>query len=112
MRVFLFQDRFAGGVKAGTKRQTIRAKARCKPGDELSLRRWTGKPYRSKQEILRAGETCRAVEPVVIPRREDDLSPGDAEAMAHADGFACWADMQAWFLHTHGLPFHGEIVKW
>jgi hypothetical protein len=107
MRVFLFQDRFAELVRAGTKRQTIRARARCKPGDELSLRRWTGKPYRSKQEILRSGERCNAVLGVLI--EEDTIPDND---FAQADGFKDWGELLDWFRKTHGLPFEGECVRW
>lgn len=116
MRVILFQDRFAELVRAGTKRQTIRKAAKCKPGDELSLRRWTGKPYRSKQEALRPIEICRAVEPIRLAI-EDYVEAGAGEVarqalIAKADGFSCYADMLEWFEKTHGLPFKGEIVKW
>jgi hypothetical protein len=49
----MFQDRFADKVRDGRKLHTIRKTARCKVGDTLSLRRWSGTPYRSKQELLR-----------------------------------------------------------
>jgi hypothetical protein len=65
MRVIMFQDRFAELVRGGDKCQTIRWSARCRPGDVLSLRRWTGKPYRSKQETLREA-VCTAVSPVAM----------------------------------------------
>ena len=37
MVAFNFQSRFADAVESGEKRQTIRLKARCKPGDTLQL---------------------------------------------------------------------------
>jgi hypothetical protein len=52
MKVLMFQPRFAPLVEAGTKTQTIRP-VRRRPivvGDELSLRAWTGLPYRSPQQ--------------------------------------------------------------
>ena len=119
MRVLMFKERFAPIVKSGSKRQTIRCAARCKVGDTLSLRCWTGLPYRSKQEILRE-ETCSDVVPVVISRAGiqfnfpscglADAQPSDA--MANADGFVDWEDMVTWFEKTHKLPFHGDLIRW
>lgn len=119
MRVILFQDRFADLVRCGHKRQTIRKTARCKPGEYLSLRRWTGKPYRSKQEHLLTAQ-CRRVIPVTITeegivcqdylgRFEYDYPKG---AMAFKDGFNGWPGMRDWFKNTHGLPFKGWIITW
>lgn len=122
MRVIMFQDKFAPKVRDGSKCQTIRKAARCKAGDTLSLRRWTGKPYRSKQEIL-SDVVCESAEPVLILRpflgdtavaavgskviREDE-----ADAFASADGFASIAEMREWFSIAHGLPFNGWLIKW
>jgi hypothetical protein len=121
MRVIMFQERFAGKVRDGDKLQTIRKTARCKPGDTLSLRRWTGKPYRSKQEVLREA-SCRAVTPVrigleVIRVGGDDrsvkyLPPSEAHAFAIRDGFRNWAEMRDWFDSVHGLPFVGWLIEW
>ncbi len=108
MRVILFQDRFAELVRTGEKIQTIRKKARCKPGDDLSLRRWTGKPYRSKQETLR-NAVCAGVEAV---RVTEGPTSKDKELFAQADGFESLAEMQDWFRKTHGLPFEGEKIVW
>ena len=121
MRVIMFQDRFAGKVRDGDKCQTIRKTARCKPGDTLSLRRWTGKPYRSKQEVLREA-SCRAVIPVRIglevirvggnDRSAKYLSPSEAHAFAIRDGFSGIEEMRDWFDSVHGLPFHGWLIEW
>jgi hypothetical protein len=123
MRVILFQPWGAELVWAGTKRQTIRASARCKPGDILSLRRWTGKPYRSKQEVIGV-EMCARVTPIRIdPDRvtlyDDPLSDdprtlgiGEARDIALADGFTGLDEMLAWFERTHGLPFKGFVIEW
>jgi hypothetical protein len=123
MRVILFQPWGAELVRAGTKRQTIRKTARCKPGDMLSLRRWTGAPYRSKQEVIRE-EMCTDVTPIRIdPDRvtlyDDPLSDdprtlgiGEARDIAIADGFTGLNEMLAWFENTHGLPFYGYVIKW
>lgn len=108
MRVILFQDRFAELVRSRQKKQTIRKKARCRPGDELSLRRWTGKPYRSKQETL-LNTRCAEVLCVIV---DEGKTTPKGEAFAKADGFESLAEMQDWFHRTHGLPFHGEIIVW
>ena len=120
MRVIMFQDKFAPKVRDGSKCQTIRKAARCKAGDTLSLRRWTGKPYRSKQEILRE-VVCESAEPVLILRPPGEATAavglnvirgGDMDAFARADGFADFGEMVKWFENTHGLPFNGWLIKW
>jgi len=108
-------------VRDGSKPHTMRSTARCKPGDVLSLRRWTGKPYRSKQELLRT-ETCLAVEPVHVENVRGrgfsvwvqglGLLQHQIEHLALADGFDSYEDMAAWFLHTHGLPWDGFLIQW
>jgi hypothetical protein len=63
----MFQPRFAAAIREGRKVQTIRKRARCKPGDTLSLREWEGKAYRpgSKQvEIARV--VCDSVLGIVL----------------------------------------------
>ena len=108
MRVILFQDKFAKMVQSGAKKQTIRLTARCKPGDELSLRKWSGKPYRSKQETL-LNSVCTRVQDVRI---YEGPATATSEMLARADGFASHAEMQTWFKNTHGLPFVGQQIEW
>jgi hypothetical protein len=125
MIVYMFQDRFAELVRNGSKRQTIRnGLPRCKPGDALSLRRWTGAPYRSKQEELRVAvctETMPCFASVVrgqgwyFVAGTDERSHvyGDAlDKLARADGFRDAEDMHRWFVATHGFDFHGHLIKW
>jgi hypothetical protein len=125
MRVILFQPQFADQVEARIKRQTIRQRARCKAGDELSLRKWSGLPYRSKQQTLGASVTCQSVQAVTISTAPWDRSDHhrlqvevdgqiipDADAFARADGFPSAALMHEWFDRTHGLPFNGEMITW
>ncbi|MGR9108748.1 MAG: hypothetical protein ACU843_17665 [Gammaproteobacteria bacterium] len=71
----------------------------------MSLRAWTGKPYRSKQRELRKAQ-CIEVRPLVI---DQDFSD---DRMARADGFIDAADMKEWFEETHGLPFTGTLIRW
>lgn len=113
MRVILFQDRFADKVRDGSKTHTIRKTARCKPGDVLSLRRWTGKPYRSEQETLREA-VCTAVHAVTIfpfdVTVDGQRVPG--QHLAVKDGFRDWDEMREWFENVHGLPFVGWLIEW
>lgn len=108
MRVILFQDKFAELVRTRAKKQTIRLKARCKPGDALSLRRWTGKPYRSKQETL-LNCVCTRVQEIRI---YEGPATETSEMLARADGFSSHAEMLAWFRKNHGLPFEGQQIEW
>jgi len=119
MRVILFQPRFVDLVETRIKRQTIRQRARCKAGDELSLRRWFVLPYRSKQAALGESVICKAVQPVVIDIVNGSLQIrvageilADPDAFAKADGFAHASEMCDWFENTHGLPFGGELITW
>lgn len=123
MRVLTFQPRFQAAVASGEKRQTIRASACCKPGDELSLRKWKGKPYRSIQLPLRGNARCVAVRPVQISLSHDrsrlHITLDDlplpwhvVEDFARADGFRDADDMREWFESTHALPFTGDLIQW
>lgn len=112
MIVRLFQPRFAPLVESGAKRQTIRPTPNRMPkvGDAISLREWCGKPYRSRQRLLRASVITR-VEPFDLDAMRLD-EPTKRDAFARADGFADWPDMLAWFVQTHGLPFRGILIAW
>ena len=112
MVVILFQPQFHAAIRSGTKHQTIRLprKRPIRPGDELSLRAWSGKPYRSKQQEL-ATSVCAKAEHVTIDFYFDD----DAEA--RHDGFADAEEMREWFMDNHGLPtptqpFVGTRIVW
>lgn len=109
---------FSGRVESGHKLQTVRPrpKRRPEPGDIISLRCWTGKPYRSKQRVLREA---------VITKVEDIEIYGDSihiegrrltkyerEAFAQHDGFLHFAGMVEWFRKTHDLPFDGIVIHW
>ena len=116
--VRMFKPRFAALVEAGTKTQTVRpTPARMpKAGDKLSLRTWTGKPYRSKQRVLREATV------LYVARIKLDVfdmwfdgalaSEAEQEAFAVADGFSCANEMLDWFENEHGLPFEGVVIVW
>lgn len=120
--VRMFKPQFASLVEAGTKRQTVRPtpKRMPKPGDTISLRAWTGKPYRSKQRVLR-NTVIKHVIPIHIDRLEISIINGDGTRtlfpynetqFARDDGFTGWPEMRDWFDHEHGLPFLGILITW
>jgi hypothetical protein len=101
------------------KLNTIRPKRRrpIKPGDQLSLRCWKGRPYHSEQGRL--GEAvCTSVEYCVIGENcaffdgYTHLGRELLDPFAKADGFKDWDDMQQWFHESHSLPFEGVLIKW
>jgi hypothetical protein len=122
MIVRMFKPRFAPLVEAGTKLQTVRPRPKRlrdmpKEGDAISLRTWTGLPYRSKQRNLR--ESLVASVELVLITREGVTTGGpdrriepQCDEFARADGFESWAELIAWFEEQHGLPFLGILIKW
>ena len=118
--VVMFQERFSGLVEAELKLQTVRPRRRDEPvhvGDRLSLRAWSGKPYRSKQRIIRE-TVCSAVTPIwlnvhgALWLNDGPESQDSAQAFARADGFSSFPEMFWWFANTHGLPFSGVVIRW
>jgi hypothetical protein len=114
MRVMLFNERFAEAVRLGLKRHSIRQRPMVKPGDQVSLRMWSGRAYRSKQT-----ELCKVVVVAVVPIiiEQDALRFNGVEVsmprgLALEDGFASWADMRDYFAREYGLPFHGWLIRW
>jgi len=114
------------------KRQTIRAvrKVPIKPGDTLHL--FTGMRTKGCRKI---GEvTCRSLHEITIDHMhgkrlsEDAMPTMDWDGgwiglyyedparfereLAKRDGFANAREMYDWFERTHGLPFHGVVVRW
>ena len=123
--IYCFQPRFAELVANGAKTQTIRANRKDGrfpvAGDVLSLRAWSGKPYRSKQRQLRPECPCVASSEILIISVGvvETKSPwvrvldnDQLDVFAKADGFADFAEMVAWFDETHGLPFSGVLIGW
>lgn len=136
MKVLMFQPQFAVNVESGSKTRTIRGKRKrpCQPGDLLSLRAWTGKPYRSKQRFLKAA-ICQEVHEIEI-RFEPTIDEHGKVACCYVDGkkltmfewedlaqkdgfekpqFGAWgasARMLIFFEQNHGLPFKGDMIQW
>jgi len=114
----MFQKRFVEPIKAGTKRQTIRPKRKrpIKEGEELSLRYWEDKAYRSPQiEFFQAKSLgTLAIEVftsnVFIGATKDPVV--DLDAFARADGFENWHYMREFFGNFYGWPFYGCLILW
>lgn len=95
-----------------------------RPGDTISLRTWTGKPYRSKQRVIRESVIIGIarvhinelgvsfVAPIQPNAPTAILFNGYYEEFARADGFKDFAEMRDWFLAEHGLPFTGIVIFW
>lgn len=119
---------FQGKILSGEKRQTVRLKARCKPGDTLQL--YTGMRTKACRKLGEA--VCEAVFPVAIvpdgvlmfPAAAELAAgglygatgkiPGAAarERFARADGFTCWAACAAFFREKYGYQFVGQVIVW
>lgn len=120
MTTLLFQPQFARLVASGEKTQTVRRVPARMPrvGDRVSLRMWRGKPYRSKQKVLREGTICQVhylrIEEVGVATGADAtrLTRACARQFARSDGFADWPEMRDWFRSAYGLPFEGIVISW
>lgn len=120
--VRMFKPRFAPLVKSGKKTQTVRPKPKRMPkaGDRISLREWIGKPYRSKQRVLRESEIsavekitlCDTGRELLVGIGNKSLKPEELNAFAAADGFKDGIELFTWFEATHGLPFEGIVIYW
>ena len=118
--VRMFKPQFAPLVEVGRKLQTVRPTPKRLPqaGDAISLRAWTGRPYGSKQRVLREATITR-VDTFSIDTfpsvRINDLrlkTRRSVDEFARADGFTDWKEMEEWFRATHGLPFEGIVIHW
>lgn len=134
--VILFQSRFAAAVQCSAKCQTVRPWRRrmIDVGDVLSLRAWTGLPYRSPQAHLREAMVCektpilinvtierhRAEKEVVLGYNGTALKGDALQAFAVADGFAGPDEFFHFFVCAYARPglggtrlnFHGQLIRW
>lgn len=117
--VRLFKPEFAPKVESGAKLCTIRQapKRAIWSGDALSLRTWTGKPYASKQRLLRETICKECVGIMILSSTQirvngNELNETEREMLALADGFESAAEMAAFFELEYQLPFIGVIISW
>lgn len=123
MVAYSFQPMFVTSIRAGTKRQTIRAHRRGRSrhahageGLQLYCRQ------RLPEGFLIGTAVCEAVRPITImfmppcsavsiDGREDGRSLDD---FARADGFRSWSDLvDFWRIHHPGVTtFSGVIITW
>lgn len=119
MNVMMFQHRFETLIAKGVKNCTIRSprkdgRPRAREGETLSLRVWTGLPYRSKQREF-AQRPVKFTFPVRVSKNGfDRLDIPNAHLsrrlMVKALGFSGWREARDWYKATHGLPFDGVLV--
>lgn len=120
MVAYSFRRRFIEPIRAGTKRQTIRAerKRHARPGEELQL--YTGMRTQHCDLIGRA--RCLRVDPMRL-----HLSGGwvwgptgvldTSEQLTHfaiGDGFESWPELVQFWVDNHpGIdPFSGVLIIW
>jgi hypothetical protein len=123
MVAYSFRPRFVDPIRAGSKRQTIRAerKRHARPGEELQL--YTGMRTRQCKLIGRA--KCQDVIAVTLLFNDADseaegvIAPGfvvadGRDAFAHRDGFATWSELKAFWRVSHpGIDeFTGVLITW
>lgn len=117
MTVRMFQPRFAAKVISGKKHQTVRSMPKRMPtlGEQFEAREWIGKPYRSKQRVLKQS-IIKALALVEISQGGAISVGGErlmnwvAEDFARQDGFKDYSEMLEWFHDTHCLPFEGIVI--
>lgn len=137
MAILSFKKRFAGNVRNGRKRQTIRGfrKYPIRPGETLYLYTALRTKYAKKLREV----TCESVHNIFIlfngkkifvfeqsdtGFRHPAIYNSDAalDAFAKADGFKDFEDMRAFWIAEHGVkkgnrkvilrPFKGTLIKW
>lgn len=123
MVAYSFKRRFVDPIRAGTKRQTIRAdrKRHARAGEELQL--YSGMRTRECELIGRA--ICEDVVPITLLFNDQDPEaegvilpgfgfPGGLEGFARADGFDSWAALKQFWRDNHpGVDeFTGVLITW
>jgi len=105
-----FREAFLGGRKL----HTIRANAKgyYKTGDIISVRQWSGKPYASKQEVIRDGVEIAVVNIYISERgvffwTMSSLIPG--KIIARNDGLSL-PDFLDWFKMKETGGFLGSLI--
>lgn len=124
--VIMCQRRFVPQIVAGTKLHTIRAQRRRQiyQGDQLDLREWTGRPYRSPQRKI-AVVPCVAAPQIEVDARRRRIflfTPShyypeggyimDEIAFAQRDGFIYTDDFFQFFRDHHAGLCIGQLIEW
>jgi hypothetical protein len=132
MVAYNFKTAFHGPIKAGTKRQTVRAHGRkrhARPGEPVQI--YAGLRTRSAAKLIE-DPTCIGVDEIIIlvdrsaPQKIAaveingiPLDRSEMEAFAVADGFFPIGDHPAlevfgrFWLATHGEGrFDGVVIRW
>jgi hypothetical protein len=118
----MFQPQFHSPVWSGRKRSTIRRNARCKPGEELSLRKWSGRPYgKGTTQIELRTAVCTAVMPIsigldgcgdlLVIEGGEVLSSSRMKQLAEVEGFDDLDAMREWFEHHHKLKPGDDLIQ-
>jgi hypothetical protein len=114
----MFQPQFSEMIQSGRKYHTIRPRRKIplRIGQPLSLRVWTGLPYRSKQQEFHSSSVMK-VEEITITESaiivgKESLVGEQQDIFAWHDGFEAAAALRDWFVKNHGLPFIGELIYW
>lgn len=109
-----FSPQFSDAVEAGRKTQTIRQKARAKPGQKLQLYTM----QRTKDCRKLADAVCIDCTYVGLTERGVTLGdasrfPGDRDDFARSDGFEDYAAMWKWFSERYETnSFTGHVIRW
>ncbi|HMG94378.1 MAG TPA: hypothetical protein VK589_30165 [Chryseolinea sp.] len=123
MAALSFKQRFAGKIRNGQKRQTIRAirKYPITPGETLYL--YVGQRTKHCEKLREV--KCSHTKPisiyfnVVVDRividntlTLDELM--DLDWFAKSDGFRDWNDMRDFWIENHPGKgsFHGQLITW
>lgn len=110
-----FKKEFAGMVRIGMKRTTIRKprKNPIKAGDILRL--YTG--LRTRECVFLKQSECLFTKSIEV--REENIKldgkivqNGALEFVAGLEGFPSYARMREFFRNQYGLPFKGRIIVW
>jgi len=110
-----YQSWKAHKVESGECRQTIR-QDRHRPfrvGDQLY--HYVGMRTKACRKIRES--VCAEVQPILIDGvfvllSEKCLKEAERDALARADGFSDYLDMEAWFNKTYSMPFSGQVIRW
>lgn len=107
-----FKTEFVGKILSGEKNCTIRATARCKPGDTIQL--YAGMRTKNCRKLAEA--RCLCIYEINIAETEVSLNlvahKLNLKEIYQQDGFETQAAMIQFFKKLYGLPFKGYLIIW